>query len=1243
VSALLMLPNAERLDGSRAEVLDTLRRHADETQAEIDAALEERTETASEVTVLNRFWISNMLLVEFPANAVTLDALATLPGVRRVIPNFRLTAPEPSAGTAAAAVDSELTWGLDKIDADRVWSELGVDGSGVRVATLDTGVDIGHPDLAGKMATDDASDPAYPGGWMEFDSAGNRVASVPHDSAFHGTHVSGTIHGGDSSGTAIGVAYGAELMHGLVIPGGGGSFAQVAAGMQWAIAPTDFAGNPAGRAADVVNMSLGGNGFHEEMIAPTRAMRAAGTFPAFAIGNNCGTLGTASPGNVYESVAVGATDSADNVASFSCGGVVQKSQWSGPPAEWPDSYVKPNVSAPGVDVVSASPGGGYRTLSGTSMATPHTAGTVALMLSAGGGLSVDDVVGVLSDTAFWEPRYAPQPPDTRYGIGRINAYEATLLVALDSGIDGTVTDAATGAPIAGASIAIAPAGRQLTTRSDGSYSSRLVPGSYTVQASRFGYRPATASVEVAAGGFATADLQLVRVPSGSITGTATLDESGHGIPGITVTVLGVPVDLSAVTGTDGSYTIDGVPEGSYQVAAESPRFQAPPPAEVTVVAGQPAVADFAFSPPPDTVAIVDSAASRAQQFVDVVFGPRGVATAIYNWSQLDQAAQHKTVVLGYGLSSNYNAASFQAFLDATDANGTGVIFTDHAFGTHSGLKQLALHTGQPASTGTSSSGSGTSSAQSYYEVTAAHPLLAGYQPGDRIVIDDSTQAKWVAWFGDYAGEGRQTIGNLGRTVDGVLGGGIGVDQRANSRHVLLSTHGVSATRGPGDWTAQATELFLDAIAWASPPPVPNQPYFAVHDLRVEPDVVRVDEPVSITAGIKNVGGSTGSYNLVLQVGGQPVQTTAVELAAGEATTVSWTVTRAQLATYDVRVEHLTDSFRVRAPIVALSASTVDAPGAPPVAALAGATVELLDGGAVVPVGKTDEQGRIAFEIPDPTGSYTLVVRRDQTAGGGPGYLLHRPVTVDTDSEVGFAPQVLASSGGAEVAGTENLAVRARLNLDQTDARHSASVFVRPAGTAPYGYRYAPGTLIATLAEYEAVAVHAVSHLEQDWWLPSEVVGGIGWTEPHDVTLAFGGAASVDLVSATVSASRQMTVGWRATDAYGHQFATVLATDVRPFVTLPAVVKLEDIEGLLRAAVPNELKPILRLSDRRGVPVRAGSIEWDARPYTFDLGSGVPDGRYQLELEVATGGYGGILTDRLNVRVGSVKAKAMAAG
>jgi subtilisin family serine protease len=903
VQALLMLPNLTVHDGGYDAVIDTLREHAADSQGEVVRHLEAR----DDITVLNRLWLTNMLVVEFPARTEALDALAEIPGVDHLIPNFELTLPDVKESSDVHAQGH--TWGVDKIEAARVWQDLGVTGADAKVAVLDTGVAIDHPDLAGKMATTDPRDPRHPGGWAEFDFTGGRVDSLPRDSAEHGTHVTGTVVGGDTSGTAIGVAPDAEYMHGMVIPNGRGTFAQIAAGMQWAIAPTDINGEPAGSPPDVVSMSLGGNGFLSEMIAPTQAIRAAGIVPVIAIGNNCGTAGTASPGNVYEAIAVGATDSSDNVASFSCGGVVRKDQWTDPPAEWPGEWVKPNISAPGVDVYSANPGGGHSTLSGTSMATPHTAGTAALMRSAAPDLSVDALFAALADTSFWDDRNSPDRPDTRFGHGRINAYEATARVAVRSGITGMIT--AGGDPVGGATVVVSPGSRTVTTDANGTFSTRLEPGEYELVVSAFGLADATVSdVVVTENSFTPVAVPLQNVPSGQLTGTVVFAESGHGVPGATISVLDVPRDISATTGADGRYTMPLIPAGSYAVEVSHPSFTAPAPSKVIVTAGAATTANFTLTRRPPSVAIVSSPESYAQEYVDHVFTPAGVPATAYSYSELEQAARHPVVLVGYSSGSNYDQARFQAMLDATDASGAGVLFLDHPTGSPNGLEQLSRHTGQPEQTW--STAGWIDGEDLRYEVTEEHPIFGDRKVGDHVMLApvDSDLPKWAAWFAGYEGDGRRIIGALGRN-SGVVGGGVAIDQRANNRHVLLSMHGAD----PAAWTADAKEIFHNAIEWAAPEPPVNAPHFTPYDLTVSQDTVQVGEPVSVSVRVTNVGSSAGTYDAELKVGGFTFAVTPVTLAAGASTTVSWTITPDAVRTYLISVEHLATSFRVRTPAV----------------------------------------------------------------------------------------------------------------------------------------------------------------------------------------------------------------------------------------------------------------------------------------------------------------------------------------
>jgi subtilisin family serine protease len=244
VEALVVMeqvPDLGEVRGRPAKVVGRLRSTATSSQQGVVDAVR-----SGDGRVEGGFWLKNMLLVE--ATPETLADVAHVDGVDRLIPNFTLSLPadsEPEVRSEAPA--GPQTWGLERIGAGRVQDELGVTGAGVRVAVLDTGVDVQHPDLAGALVTDDPSDPTSPGGWMEFDAAGRPVTSSPRDSAEHGTHVAGTVVGGDASGTRIGVAPDAELMAAMVIPGGQGTLTQVIAGMEWALAPYDADGQAAGR------------------------------------------------------------------------------------------------------------------------------------------------------------------------------------------------------------------------------------------------------------------------------------------------------------------------------------------------------------------------------------------------------------------------------------------------------------------------------------------------------------------------------------------------------------------------------------------------------------------------------------------------------------------------------------------------------------------------------------------------------------------------------------------------------------------------------------------------------------------------------------------------------------------------------------------------------------------------------------------------------------------------------------
>lgn len=426
---LLQLERARlTADMSDEEARAALRRHAAETQASVVEYIDDH----DGIEIQRRFWVTNAVLVTVDADTIDLQELADLPGVEAVLPNEEIegttldsksfAADESQVPLFDAASESQrsvevtaTTYGLAQINAPAVWQLYDTRGDGAKVAVLDTGVDASHPDIT--LYTRDPQDPTFPGGWGEFDEYGVRVeGSTPFDTDGHGTHVSGTVAGGNESGLAIGVAPEVDLIHGQVLPEGSGTDAQIIAGVEWAIEED----------ADIASLSLGGPFYQTPFLRAIQNAEAAGTVFVGSSGNF--GEGTAdSPGNVYDAVSVGATDRDESVASFSGGRVITTEHAWGDRAlaHWPESYVVPDVTAPGVAVTSAAAGGGTRSSDGTSMAAPHVAGTLALLISA----SDDDHSPEELKTALYEtarkPADAPEEQDIRYGWGIADALAAT--------------------------------------------------------------------------------------------------------------------------------------------------------------------------------------------------------------------------------------------------------------------------------------------------------------------------------------------------------------------------------------------------------------------------------------------------------------------------------------------------------------------------------------------------------------------------------------------------------------------------------------------------------------------------------------------------------------------------------------------------------------------------------------------------------------------------------------------------
>jgi subtilisin family serine protease len=515
------------------------------------------------------YWLTNSLIVT--GNATLAKEFSKLAGVMNVRAEkvYPLVKPvDAKAAILAAAGDPE--WGVEKIRADESWAD-GVIGQGVVVANVDTGVDYTHPALVNQYRGNLGSG-EFDHNYNWWDPTGI-CGEEPCDNAEHGTHTMGTIVGGDGPGPFtpdIGVAPGARWIAAKGCEDFSCSEEALLSSGQFILAPTDSAGenpDPSLR-PDIVNNSWGsgpGDPFYLEIV---QAWRAAGIIPVFSSGNPgpfCGEGG--SPGDFLESFSAGATDVDDEIADFSGRG--------------PSAFgkINPDISAPGVDVVSSVPGGGYAAFSGTSMAAPHTTGTLALVLSAKPALIGDpDNYGPLTDgikvTALDRIDMAcggadDGDPNNVYGDGRIDAKAAVDLVATGGTLAGTVTRL-NGTPIPGAQVTAAGGFRDFTVTTDaaGHYEMFLAAGTYTVSAVAFGFAvKIVPGVVIVADQTTTQNFALRALPRFRITGHVRAAEDGSPLVRAHVQAIGTPV-APARTDRTGAYQLI-LPIGTYTLRASA--------------------------------------------------------------------------------------------------------------------------------------------------------------------------------------------------------------------------------------------------------------------------------------------------------------------------------------------------------------------------------------------------------------------------------------------------------------------------------------------------------------------------------------------------------------------------------------------------------------------------------------------------------------------------------------------------
>jgi len=544
------------------------------------------------------FYIENMIEVPDASRAVV-EGLIARADVASILP---LPTPELDPVYKDLTPEeriSAIEWNITRVKAPDVWN-MGIHGEGMVVASNDTGVDYTHPALVGKYRGN-LGGGTYDHNYNWWD--GTSGYDYPHDYDGHGTHTTGTMVGDDGGANQIGVAPGAQW----IACGGLGGTDPIDC-FQFFLTPWDLnQQNPdPAKAPDSINNSwYDPSGFDYRPII--QALNAAGVAVIKSAGNtgpNCGTI--SNPGQVPEIIATAAFAQGDTIASFSA---------RGPMSSYGETILKPEVAAPGVNVRSSVPGGGYEGgWSGTSMAAPHSTALVALIWSAAPCLQGD--VPTTKEIMMWTaeakidaqcPPFVDHPNDV-WGWGVLDDLAAVQYAIGYCGglgtLEGTVTDASTSAPLAGVAVkALAPGGynKTVTTDAGGFYTMDLPADTYTVTATAYGYETGLATgVVVVADVTTVLDLSLDPLPVWTVSGYVK-DAVTMAPLAATVEFTDAPVPPVNTNPATGFYSIQ-VAEGTWHLKASAASHQ-PAIAEV-VVAGN-LTQDFWLDPLPCILLVDD--------------------------------------------------------------------------------------------------------------------------------------------------------------------------------------------------------------------------------------------------------------------------------------------------------------------------------------------------------------------------------------------------------------------------------------------------------------------------------------------------------------------------------------------------------------------------------------------------------------------------------------------------------------
>lgn len=397
----------------REAVVAELQETAETSQAEAIKLLEDEKEQGNAAEI-KPYYIANTVAVT--ATKEVAEKMRELDNVEKIVLDKKNHL-HSTQSSKIKATPSDLVWNVEHVNAPDVWKQ-GYDGTGIVVATIDSGVDWHHPALKQNYRGYNAETGEVNHAYNWYDVTGK--SNEPIDVVDHGTHVTGTIVGVNNN-QSTGVAPGAEWIAVRAFGSDGtASDSDLLEAAEWILNPTDSNGiERPDLAPDIVNNSWGrgGDTFEEFYRDIVQAWVAARIVPVFSAGNDTNynpKLGSIeAPANYPESIAVGAIDEENRLAPFSKLG--------------PSPYdeIKPDVVAPGVNIYSTLPGDRYGTKPGTSMASPAVSGVVALMKQAHPNLTVEHIQHILrnSATPLTDDVFSSYP-NYGFGYGLVNAVSA---------------------------------------------------------------------------------------------------------------------------------------------------------------------------------------------------------------------------------------------------------------------------------------------------------------------------------------------------------------------------------------------------------------------------------------------------------------------------------------------------------------------------------------------------------------------------------------------------------------------------------------------------------------------------------------------------------------------------------------------------------------------------------------------------------------------------------------------------